>query len=871
MTKDWDAVQDEIRELSFNQKKSLEDVKALMERKYNFRASTRAYRMKLKEWGLMRHKPRKSSSKRRDADELDADRLGDEEQSERASSATVEPMAMDLDHDEPSLLDSTALEPGSTDHCTKRGGWQLVPGADLSNADPTFMGLLHQAPAIDLAVDPWIQTANGIADILMDMLGAILDNDPDKLEALIMEHSERVNDPVGMPFETPTSRFFGHPVMDQMVIGQHPGQTLLDITCGMPCGPSLWVLLSHGAKGSRHPLGTDLALHNAIKNGRSYNVQVLVRPGRADVNGLPGTTWKPLLQAVFWNHPEVVRILIRKGANLEYAGISPRGAGYQTALQLCLDRRALDYSQDAVRENCNQIIRLLLEAGANIHVPPPAGSTTTPFEMFVQPWQTVPFWASKLSVVELDCLRMFLCGGASHQSQFEGCPCGSKRRGTLVHQLLWHSTPSVARLVIDSLPTIHPRLKLSNLLHEVLGSCPDAKRHPADTLRDIQVLLQRGADPNLTKTNEVTPLRKCIEQCPAVDLVARLQVLLDAGADPEDEDRDGIQPFALAARTFDGALLAEVMEAFVAKMRGRYRRIVGGVTRVWSAKHFPISATQTYEQVMSSTRSTGDFRLEMIDMVPEDIHDAFQRAYFTVISKNFLDTMTRTAKSRMLTARDKDEIVWIIGMRRGVDLPDYRFDQELVIALLDPQPIAGIHLDHTNTTITSEAREGAMDPAESVDTTGDDTTLTTRAPWQFNPNNTVTSLLPAAASDGAQSPSDSDDAYLIPQTTLIRWRTPDVRPKPGDFEKACASVLRYECATCNDGVPLTKSEQEKHGVEHAHTSVCEADYCTRRFCALKRGKQVNLGCQDHLFAGDISVTYHALPDHESCMTTNREM
>ncbi|KAI9869931.1 MAG: hypothetical protein M1823_008905, partial [Watsoniomyces obsoletus] len=58
MTKDWDAVQDEIRELSFNQKRCLEDVKALMERKYKFRASTRAYRMKLKEWGLMRHKAR---------------------------------------------------------------------------------------------------------------------------------------------------------------------------------------------------------------------------------------------------------------------------------------------------------------------------------------------------------------------------------------------------------------------------------------------------------------------------------------------------------------------------------------------------------------------------------------------------------------------------------------------------------------------------------------------------------------------------------------------------------------------------------------------------------------------------------------------
>lgn len=39
MTKDWDAVQEEIKELSFNQKKPLEEVKELMERKHNFRAS----------------------------------------------------------------------------------------------------------------------------------------------------------------------------------------------------------------------------------------------------------------------------------------------------------------------------------------------------------------------------------------------------------------------------------------------------------------------------------------------------------------------------------------------------------------------------------------------------------------------------------------------------------------------------------------------------------------------------------------------------------------------------------------------------------------------------------------------------------------
>jgi ankyrin repeat protein len=695
----------------------------------------------------------------------------------------------------------------------------------------------------------------------MDMLGAILENDPDKLENLVMQHKEHLNDPIGMPFDA-TGRFSGHPIMDQMVIGQHPGQTLLDVTCGMPCGPSLWVLISHGAKGSQHPLGSDLAFHNAIKNGRTVNVMVLARPGRSKVNGLPGTAWKPLLQAVYWNHPDIVRILLRRGANLEDAAPSPLSSGYQTPLQLSLERRARDYLQDSVRDNCNNIIRQLLEAGANIHAPPPAGSTATPFAMFMQPWQTVSFWSSKLSVTELDSLRMFLSGGASLQTSFVGCPCGSLKQ-IFKHQALWHSSPNVARLIVDSVTASTGSSNMSSLLHEVLGSCAESKRHPADTLRDLQVLLQRGANPNLAEINGVTPLRKCIERCPAVDLIARLKLLLDAGADPEDEDRDGIQPFVLAARTLEEPILSDVMQAMVSNMRGRYRRVVGGVVRTWSVKHFPISDTQNYEQVMSCTRNTGDFRLEMLDMVPEDIRDTFQRAYFTVVSKNFLDTMTRTAKSRMLTARDKDEIVWIIGMRRGIDLPEYRFDQELVIALLDPQTMLSMQANSVNLASSSESTRMTTETAQSlsnsiptIDDAADESTP--RATWQFNPNNPITTP-PRANANETLSPESLDEDYIIPSTTLIRWRNPEAQPKPGDLEKACASVLRYECATCNDGVPLTKKEQERHGREHAHTSVCEEPYCARRFCALKNGKHVNLGCQDHIFAAEgTNVSYHPM-------------
>jgi ankyrin repeat protein len=662
----------------------------------------------------------------------------------------------------------------------------------------------------------------------MNMLGAMLDNDASKFEKLIVDNPNHVNDPIGMPFDTPNGRFFGHPIMSQTVILQHPHQTLLDIACAMPCGPNIWVLLSHDAKGSRYPLGTDLALHNAIKNGRPYTVQAMLAPGRSSVNGMPGVAWKPLLQAVFWNHPEVVRILLRKGANLEDAGPSPTSGGTHTALQLCLNRRAEEYFKPDVRDRCNQILRMLLEAGANINVPAGNGSIQATFQTFIKPWQTSPHWAANLSVTETDCLRLFVNGGANLLTPFESYPCGSIRRLTFEHQVLWHSTPTLARLVVDSLP-IQPNS--STILHEIVGSCPDAKRHPADTLRDIHALLQRGIDANFPDSNGLRPLRKCIEQCPAVDVVDRLQMLLNGGANPEAEDSEGVQPFYLAARTFEEPLLSEVMQALVAKMQGNYTRFIDDAPRTWSDKHFPISETQSYEQVMSCSRSTGDFRLEMQDMVPVDVHEAFQRAYFSVGSKNFLDTMTRTAKARMLTARDKDEIVWITQMRKGIDLPEYRFDQDLVIAMMDPHALLAIETGFDDAVPTTEPIDAAMTDAAPPPNPRPriaSPTTTARAPWRFNPDNSTTPSPPPPP----KTPN-IEHFFYIP-TTQIRWKNPEKKVQPGDLEKAVASVLMYKCDTCNDGVSLTKKEQEKHGVEHEHTSTCEEVGCGRRFCVLRR-------------------------------------
>ena len=92
--------------------------------------------------------------------------------------------------------------------------------------------------------------------------------------------------------------------------------------------------MANGGKGSTHPLGTDLALHNAIKNNRVPTVQSLLFTGRSNVNGVPGTTWKPLHQATFWNVPDIVRMLLDRGANVNDSASMADGTPLKTALQL---------------------------------------------------------------------------------------------------------------------------------------------------------------------------------------------------------------------------------------------------------------------------------------------------------------------------------------------------------------------------------------------------------------------------------------------------------------------------------------------------------------------------------------------------------
>ncbi|KAF2875164.1 ankyrin repeat-containing domain protein [Massariosphaeria phaeospora] len=759
--------------------------------------------MKLKEWGYVRHLPRKATKDRGGGPSRVAKERADEEDADAEDSDRTT---------EDAVAESFSVEPAST---------QQTPVEESLN-------LLEGAQDLITTIAPW-SDATLATESSLDMLACVLDGDSQKLELLIRVNPSHVNYPIGLPFDAHGGRFFNHPAMHQCVILQHPEQTILDIASGLPSGPVIWVLVAQRAKGSRHPLGTDLALHNAIKNGRTLTVQSLIHSGGAEVNGIPGTPWKPLLQATFWNVPDVVRILLDRGADVNHASPALNGMGFKTALQLCLDRRVNDFMNTPVREQCEKILKILLDSGANIHVRPAEDATLPPFETFIKPWAADPHWIGRVSATEIECLEAFIRKGANLQAPFTGFPCGAPTGGTFEHQVIWHSTPRTARLLIDY-ASPGPGGNGGNLLHEITGCCPDAKRHPADTLRDIDVLLKYGADPNSADSNGSSPLRRTIERCPAVDIIPRLQALLDGGADPELKDRNDVQPFVLAARAFDEPLLSQVMHVLLSKFKGRYPQFTHGMNYVWTEGRFPIPSEPTLAQVTWYSGLNAEFRSDMQQMLPADITTPFQKAVLNAASTSYLESFAHRAhmiNTLGFTANEREDLRRVILLRQAEGINDFKCDEQILMALLLPQSVISqpmhstIHYD--NNILMPHQTPISCGPPSLSSTLALDSIV--------DPPNYVG----LTSRRSSTSSNHSSSSFFVPTTTQIRWSQTGRATTSDDVEKARGQTLKYKCDSCDNGLLLTKAEYEKHDAEHWHTLSCSEVGCKRRFCVAERG------------------------------------
>lgn len=94
----------------------------------------------------------------------------------------------------------------------------------------------------------------------------------------------------------------------------------------------------------------ETALHKAAANGHLAAVEFLVEQG-ADVEALDYTCGTPLVDAVYFRHPEIARYLMSKGANVNHAHVD---ASRTTPLMF------------ASSQGCVEIVKDLLANGADV-------------------------------------------------------------------------------------------------------------------------------------------------------------------------------------------------------------------------------------------------------------------------------------------------------------------------------------------------------------------------------------------------------------------------------------------------------------------------------------------------------------------------
>lgn len=808
MTKDWDSVQHHIRDLSMVQQKPLDEVKAIMESKHAFRASTRAYRLKLKEWGYLRLKDRRPRA-------VPAKKINISQSSDEA------------------LPDHLQAE----------------------------NSILNQVPR------------SGTEQV-MALLATICDGDSSRLETLLRSSSVRahINHPLGLPFQAP-GLFHDSPALQNCVVLQHPNQTLLDIASGLTSTSIVQMLLMHGAKSSVHPFGTDLALHNAIRNSRVSIVEALLTAG-VNPNGQLDCSWQPLRQAAFWNSPAIVRMLLKHGADVNPTSF--QGTPFKSPLQLVLDRRAAEYRNPQVRESTEEILKMLLYAGANVSAEKTVDlDGRTPFETFLEPWQSDPQWSSHLSPIDCDCLQYFVTKGAELRTKFTPLDCSSSFGRTFEHQILWHANPATGRLLIDH-ANVQSGGNGSNALHEIVGSCPDAKRHPADTMRDIEVLLKRGADPNTFDKNGYTALTLCLELCPSSDVLERVTLLLQKGnADPLLRDKNGYNPVFMAIRLFEDPLRLQLAEVLISRYLARglgTRKSISHINQTlspvtlddspmtsiqphlhsrsldegfflptpnkddtqWLFDYFPFSSHISLDGVQRYSFES-NFTSDVQKRLPPDIRATFQKAALGVATRTFLDSEVRAvmfgsknnAVARPIAKLRDRQILDVVKMRKDAGLPDYAFPQAYVTDLLESlvQPAASLSL-----VARSPSAEDSFSRSQHQH----------QQPWKMG-----SPLYPATDKQQNLRTVPSADPSMLPtarmQSSFYEAFSPPTPPQSqpaGDSSKTTRLYEmigrdRYRCLSCRDGRVYSPEDYSNHEREHMHALLCSLPQCGRRFCLAK--------------------------------------
>jgi ankyrin repeat protein len=130
-------------------------------------------------------------------------------------------------------------------------------------------------------------------------------------------------------------------------------------------------------------------LIDAAKSGDVREVERLIRSGvHLNISRDDDDGWSALVMASYWNHPEVVKLLIRSGADLNI-----RGDGGKTALIF------------ASRFNNIEVVKLLIRSGADLNIRDNWGSTAL-------------IWASLHNQIEV--VKLLIEAGANLNIRSDG-------------------------------------------------------------------------------------------------------------------------------------------------------------------------------------------------------------------------------------------------------------------------------------------------------------------------------------------------------------------------------------------------------------------------------------------------------------------
>ncbi|KAF5650769.1 ankyrin 1 [Fusarium tjaetaba] len=273
------------------------------------------------------------------------------------------------------------------------------------------------------------------------------------------------------------------------------------------------VLLQNGASMEYTSISGRNPLHKAALEGHTETVKAILEESQVNIDCPSESNFTPLYLAALGGNHDTVKLLLEKGADPNKGISDSHTSGDQwTPLHAATD------------DGFMKCIRLLLDNGANPNIPGPSG---TPLH-----------WAVTHS--RIDILDMLLKAGADPQSQALKKPLLVTSVGS---ELTEASLGMLSRLLELKLDVNCKDLEGDTSLTTLIRS---ATNKPADEYihRDVALtmLIDHGVDVNLANDELRTPLQYAV----MVNYGNAVQMLLEAGADPNLTFKDNRAPLCSA-------------------------------------------------------------------------------------------------------------------------------------------------------------------------------------------------------------------------------------------------------------------------------------------------------------------------------------